>query len=35
MRGREIGKLGQRSLSCRLFGPIHVDDEPVLTLTIP
>src|SRR2546427_7878917 len=27
MRGREIGKLGQRSLSCCLLGPIHLDDD--------
>ncbi len=33
-RGK-FGNRGQGSLSCRLFGAINIDDEPVLTLTIP
>jgi hypothetical protein len=35
MGSRKLGKRGQSTLSCSLFGAIDVDHEPVQTLTIP
>ncbi len=31
----KFGKRGKGSLSCGLFGPIHIHDQPVLAQTIP
>src|SRR6266516_1712920 len=35
MGSRKLGKRGQSTLSCRLFGSIHIDDQPMVTLAIP
>jgi hypothetical protein len=35
MGSRKFGKRGKSSLSCRLFGSIHIDDQPMVTLAIP